>query len=238
MLEKRFGGCKTRSRYLSGRVSLSLLLSILALAMVVGGRVARADDLNVGGSYPMMYVNEGGSNTNVYSGGGSITVSSLDGVTLQYLYCVAISIDISVPGDYNDTTVYKNGVVNGAAVNNDAEIAWLVDNYGVAAEGNTTLESALQLAIWHEEYGYGAGSANTLAVESAYATDTTGVGTAALSSVDWFSPGQSGGNGYYVNGTPVQGLVGNSAPVPEPTSILLLGGVLLMVGRGLRRKLA
>src|ERR1035438_2044300 len=44
MLRGSSGGSKTMTKYLCGRASLSLLMSILALAVVLGGSVARADD--------------------------------------------------------------------------------------------------------------------------------------------------------------------------------------------------
>ena len=51
-------------RYMSERASLSLLLSVLALAMVLGGSVARADDLKLGSSYgENIYLDVGGNST-------------------------------------------------------------------------------------------------------------------------------------------------------------------------------
>jgi Thioester domain len=144
---------KPMTRHLSGRASLGLLLTILALAVVLGGTLARADDLNLGGTFNSFNFYNNGVLT--AEGGGSLVTSSLTSVTLGFVYCVDINDNITVPGDYNNTIVTNNGNVNGAMVNNAGQVAWLLDNYAVGAEGNAnaTDQIALQAAIWHVIYG-------------------------------------------------------------------------------------
>jgi hypothetical protein len=210
-------------------------LWILALAVMLAGGAARADNLNIGGNFnqiPLTIGNEGG---------GSITVSYLNGVKLPWVYCVDLYDTIYVPGDYNNTTVTSNGMVTesnsplgttGGVVNNAGEVAWLLDHYATSAIGDTNAQVALQAAIWHEIYGVGLNTGSgyyNITVGADYSNDLAALGlnTDPLSNVSWFSPGISG------NGTVYQALVG---PVPDGgMTLMLLGGALVGLG-ALRRK--
>src|ERR1035438_3882002 len=96
-------------RCISERLSFSLLFSVLAVALVLGGSVARTDDLNLGGGYNTFnfYVNGVDSS----EGGGPVTPSYLNSVQLSFVYCVDIYDNVGVPADYPDTTVTNNAVV-------------------------------------------------------------------------------------------------------------------------------
>jgi hypothetical protein len=217
-----------------------LLFLSLALTLTLGGSAAFADDLNLGGSYNTFNILEG--TTVVNTGGGAILPSSLNGTSLAWVYCVGLFTDVNVPEDYPTTITTNNGVVNGAAVNNAGEIAWLLDTYAAAAVGTTASainsQEALQAAIWTVEYDNGAGGHPMVygdtgqSYSADYAADIAALGsnTAVLTNIDWFTPG--GASNYNV-----QGLVGpGPSAVPEPTSILLFGTVLLLSAKLMKRK--
>ncbi len=241
-------------RFMSKRASFSLLFSVLALAMVLGGSVARADTLALGSSFGSTTVMMDGagpdgtytSPTAVSEGAGPIGPSSLNGSPLAYVYCVDLFDVVSVPGTYN-ALVTSNGTVNGAAVNNAGEIAWLLDNYGVAAGsypgvGDANEQQALQAAIWSVEYdtsGFTVTGDSAAGYYSDYTSMMSALAAASASQLaadiplmDWFTPGGS------TYGPYDQGLVGGNDSVPEPASILLLGTLLLGILHLLKRKLA
>jgi hypothetical protein len=212
-------------------------LSIFAFAVMLCGSAALADDLNLGGNYVTVIVDESTVGpTNV--GGGPITISYLNGIQLAWVYCVGFFTEVYVPADYPTTLVTNNGVVNGALVNNAGKVAWLLDNYAAGSVGNVIAEQALQAAIWSVEYnGEGINSAlhvitgdKNQTYYSQYLSDLAALGsnTAALNTIDWFTPANGSGG-------PYQGLVGPGTPIPEPTSILLLGTALLFSAKLMKR---
>jgi hypothetical protein len=219
-------------------------LAILAFAVMLGGSAALADDLSLGGNYVSVIVDESNvGQTNV--GGGPITISYLNSIQLAWVYCVGFFTEVNVPADYPTTVVTNNGVVNGALVNNAGEIAWLLDNLAPGAIGNVTAEQALQAAIWSVEYnGQGINSAvNVLTGDSGqsyysqYQSDLTALGsnTAALNTIDWFTPANGSGGPYQGLAGPLPGK-GLVPAIPEPSSILLLGTGLLFSARLMTRK--
>ena len=210
-------------------------LLIFAFAVMLCGSAALADDLNLGGNYVTVIVDESTVGpTNV--GGGPITISYLNGIQLAWVYCVGFFTEVHVPADYPTTLVTHDGVVNGALVNNAGEVAWLLDNYAAGSVGNVLAEQALQAAIWTVEYdGTGINSGlhkitgdSSQTYYSQYLSDLAALGsnTAALNTIDWFTPRNGSGG-------PYQGLVG---PIPEPTSILLLGTALLFFAKLMKRR--
>jgi hypothetical protein len=191
----------------------------------------QADSLYVGTNYNSIPLNIGPE------GGGSITVSTLNGVALPWVYCVDLYETVTVGVDYNNTTVTSNGMVtendlppgtSSGVVNNAGAVAWLLDHYATPAIGDTTAQVALQAAIWHEVYGVVAlnPSSGSITDYNSYLA-ALGSNTAPLSDVRWFSPAITG------SGTVYQALVG---PVPDGgMTLMLLGGALVGL-ETLRRK--
>jgi hypothetical protein len=211
-------------------------LFIPALALTLGASVALADNLNLGGNYNTFNILEG--STVVNTGGGPILPSTLNGTALAWVYCVGLFTDVVVPEDYSTSLVTNNGVVNGAAVHNAGAIAWLLDTYANAAIGDVNAQEGLQAAIWSVEYDNGAGGHPLVYGDTGqsytpdYNRDIAALGsnTAVLTNIDWFTPGG-------ISNYNVQGLVGpGPSAVPEPTSILLLGTILLLSAKLLKRK--
>jgi hypothetical protein len=222
---------------------------------------ATCGSLALGGTYNTFTIDENGSPAGSF-GGGSILPSSLNGVSLAWVYCVGLFTDVGVPATYDDTPVSSTAMVYGmlpssnavTQVNNAKAIAFLLGNFATAAIGNATAQEALQAAIWTEEYNGAAPVSSEPVVTgdsgaayySQYQTDLavlnanpTAVANTSLSTIEWFSPSTNMGSN--IN----QPLVGASgtfttttfeAPTPEPTSILFFGTVMLIAGSLAKRK--
>ncbi len=207
-------------------------IAFLTLAALVATGAAFADNLQLGGSYNTFTIDENGAQVSV--GGGPVMPSTLNGQALPFVYCVGLFTDVYVPADYPNTIVTQNGIADGAAIHNAGEIAWLVDNFAVAAEGSTTAQEALQAAIWTVEYNT-AGPHTPVTGDSSqgyyaqYQADMTALGTntAPVSTLDWFTPKDATTNTY-------QALI---SAVPEPTSIFLLGTAALFVAGSMKKKI-
>ncbi len=209
----------------------SRLLCLILTGILTTG-VALADDLYVGTSYNSGFsVSIGGTST-VESGGPEMT-STLDGQSLAWMYCIGLFTDIPVGTNYDDTVVTSNGTIGTTTVNDAGQIAWLLDNYAAAAENSTTLQDALQVAIWTVEYnGDGTGTAAgepvvTGVAGQAYYTEeqaeltalgwgTGSVQSASLSTVLWIDPKNSSSTVYQAQVGP------GPATVPETNSPLEL----------------
>ena len=239
------------------RTKFGLLGWIIALALVMTLSTARAD---VTGT---LTVSDNFSVGTTYGGSFDPSFWTPNGGTqeaLSYLYCLSIFNNIIPSESYNDTVATDDGKVDmsrkGAGNEFDyvgytapftpqlaGEIAWLLDNYGIAGQ-NTTQVEAVQEAIWELIYGpnhktpgdiYGNPSAAADALEQTYIAnlDAALAGGGGVGDVDaflWFSPGNIGSGRVY------QPMIGKT--VPEPTSILFLGVYLAagLVGLGLRKR--
>jgi len=196
------------------------LLAVLAVLALLPA-AASADTLILGSNVSWIATEGHGT-----VGGGSYDWATLNGQSLDWVYCVDVGRTINVPGTYNDTDVTDNGVVHGSLINNAGQVAWLVNRYAVRGMGATE-QAALQSAIWATIYGptWAPTNADVLRQYSLYMTN---VGTASLDSVSWLSPGTLGSTALR------QGLITMS--VPEPSSMLLLGAGLIGLGMVVRRK--
>jgi len=218
--------------------------------MAFGSR-AQADDLNLGGNYGVGIgiTGSGGGVPTETAYGGSVFTSTLNSVTVPWVYCVDLLHTVFVPGDYNATTTTLTGIVNGGQVGGSTavsdQIAYLLVTYAASVAGQqNTAEGELQAAIWKLEYGSnitinsvnGNSSAGVLTAVANYVTDAQTNATAGeRADVTWLSPRISGSNTIY------QGLVTNNpnsqSIVPEPSTFAIAGlGALGFMAYGWKRR--
>ena len=214
--------------------------SVLAACIVfLCAGFARASYLDLGNesTYPI-YVSVNGVQQTA-ARAGSYT-ASLDGVALEFLYCVDFFKTVKLDTDYKSTVVNRDGVLYGEPVRNADQVAWLLDNYGVGGNGNDA--AALQAAIWNvvstPEKVVTLDSRAGAAQLGYYETYLDGLAAALnvgetgnVSDYYWITPGTENKYGGLIE---YQGLVGAS-PVPVPAAAWLLGaGLFGLVG--IRRK--
>ena len=156
---------------------------------------------------------------------GSFDPVTLNGVELPYLYCVDINKGIYSGYDYSYTQVNTLGNIYGSALNNAAQVAWLLSAYAATADTYDE-QYALQSAIWRVvegplftlDTGFGKTTANQYSLYTQYLA-ALGSNTGTVSDFLWISPKYSLTGPYY------QGMV--SATVPIPGAVWLLGSGLL-----------
>ncbi len=159
-------------------------------------------------------------------------------------YCVDVFTNIYVGQTYN-TTVVSPSDIPGRNLN---RVAWLIDNY--AANINTAAQGAgFQLALWDIVHDNGDGFA------SGRVRQGSGVHSTPANVLEWaqtfeaLSLGNASNNAFiYKNtdissGRQVQTLAGprfndgGPAPAPEPSTFVLMGIAMIVLGRvGLRKK--
>ena len=206
-----------------------LVLTACMVFLFVG--LAKADNLYIGYPYTNMTIWKDGVLSD--EGGGSVggpgNQSYLNGVMLEYLYCIDLYKTVYVPGSYPSTVVTNDGTIYGLAVKNADEVAWLLANYGTPGQGNQAY--ALQAAIWHVvnegvHSVYIDTTSSPDAVVDLYNAMLTALdsNTGDVSHFLWITPGQDS-NGHVVE---YQGLVG--VTVPEPGILILLGIAMSAIG--------
>ena len=164
------------------------VLSLLAI-LNCENRAHADNDLYLGSNYnPGGFYTFNGSSP---GGGGSIgqsstPPSSLNGVTLPWVYCIDIPDDVGVPSDYPKTTVTTYGAAiygpgssfaNGGLVSVPGAqmIANLLGTFAAdantgSADEQTLKQDGLQAAIWQTIYGAGSGSTGFVVTDAAVAT--------------------------------------------------------------------
>ena len=218
-------------------LSSKLSLVALATALAFTGASAYADTLNLGTSVGSFTFKINGQTET--AGGGNFVGSSavIGGKTVDFsaVYCVDLFDSISNGHSYN-ATFNPNGVVNGSAVNNAAEIAWLILNTTVTT---TEQSEGLQAAIWEVEYGTHFSLVTGGLVASAETADLAALGnkTGSIGALEWISSTQGSGR----DQDQLQGLVGlpndPPPPVPEPATLSLFGTGILGLAALVRRRL-
>lgn len=211
---------------MKGAMKMKKVLVLATCMVLLLAGAAQAGVLQLGDDYTSIHGIWGSSHETW--GGGSFEPSSWNGTPLEFVYCVDALHSLSSSG-YNSASATTTGVVNGSLVHNAGQVAWLLDHFGTAGNGDEAY--ALQAAIWHVIYE-GAGRHGTdkynidrtehLDAVDLYDTMLLALGskTADISGYLWITPG---GN----NCEKQQGLVASIRSVPEPGTFFLLGSGLL-----------
>jgi hypothetical protein len=147
--------------------------------------------------------------------GGSLgnPLPPVDGQFFGYVYCVDLDHMISLPTEYEVTESTTESISNGS------RIAWLYKNYSPAAS-TSGVAAALQLAIWEVlvDNGDGLNTGNFRYTGGLSSFAGSQAQSMLAASVD-----KSESSGRVLRATGPYGQTMLAPPVPEPTSLALLG---------------
>ena len=197
----------------------SLLLgAVLAVASPASAMVL---GLNWGVGQSPAHITYNGHNLNVWAGkmeaylGGSLgnPLPPVDGQFIGYVYCVDLDHMISLPTEYQVTESTT------ATINNGSRIAWLYKNYSPATT-SSNMAAALQLAIWEVLVDNGDGF-NTGSFR--YTGGLSSITGSQAQSMIAASVNKSESSARVLRAVGPYGQTMIAPPVPEPTSLALLG---------------
>src|ERR1035438_3241436 len=180
-----------------------------------------------------LWINDGGTNTQLYFAGGiDLTIYGPGGVAFPRLvYCVELETEITVPGYYTTTMDFSD-------TPSLQRVGYLMENYWPSSSGYTDVAlqqhgAAFQLAIWDiltdGGNGFGEGTVSQ-STDTAHLTDPTVLADAVEYETLSFGKSSPYGIVYHItdsNHKTVQTLMGltyvDPGPsAPEPAAVILI----------------
>ncbi len=162
-------------------------------------------------------------------------------------YCLTLNQTLTDPETVDIRSLSALPDTSSNSVNNNppyadpgsgSKIAWLLNTYAASVHSNVA-GAALQIALWEVEYdttaGYNlstgdfkvSGDSSVISLAQSYLT-ALGNNTSDATWLDSYT--------YNANGQKVQAGQDYGVPVPEPTSMVLLGGGLICLAAVVRRR--
>ena len=227
-------------------ILLALLAALLAACPAFATSAIYVDIDPSVGLKNSLWINDGGTNTQLYFAGGiDLTIYGPGGVAFPRLvYCVELETEIQVPGDYTTTMDFSD-------TPSLQRVGYLMENYWPSSSGYTDVAlqqhgAAFQLAIWDilTDGGNGFGSATetdgsvSQSTDPAHLTDSDVLADAV--EYETLSAGYTSPYGivYHItdsNHKTVQTLMGPTPDdpgpsAPEPAAVILIFSGLALIG--------